>query len=394
MSLSKRYDDGPPLEEWPSSGPPVENDSTPLQTFEECSVTSNFQDNNCPHKRPRSVTPESARNINREISNDRSLTCDSVSQNTRLSTTSVQGLTGSAGVLRPFWNEYTWEQSMKWWLPEKTDCVVLESNSWSGSLKRTGHNSWFSVQTSVPTIARPESLQKTCSPSSQCLWRDIMGYVPPPIAEKDKRPSKKAKIKSDKPPAEKSRRIRLFPTQDQRQKLRRWMGTARWTYNRCLAAVEKEGVRRSKKDLRARCLNAGNFEHDPKLKWVLETPYDVRDEAMNDLLKGYASNFAKGSPFKMKFRSLKDRQQSIVIHSKHWRKTRGEFSFFANMKAAEPLPSELDYDSRIVMNRLGEFFICIPKPLDVRAENQGPLSEVSNEGEIFYLLYLLKMFIY
>ena len=37
--------------------------------------------------------------------------------------------------------------------------------------------------------------------------------------------------------------------------------------------------------------NAKNF-NDTKLKWVLETPYDIRDEAINDLLKGYSSNFA------------------------------------------------------------------------------------------------------
>ena len=29
----------------------------------------------------------------------------------------------------------------------------------------------------------------------------------------------------------------------ERLKLRRWIGTARWTYNRCLIAVEKEGIK-------------------------------------------------------------------------------------------------------------------------------------------------------
>ena len=87
------------------------------------------------------------------------------------------------------------------------------------------------------------------------------------------------------------------------------MGTARWTYNRCLTAVQNEGVKCCKKDLRARCLNACNFKKSDK--WVLETPYDVRDEAMNDLLKGYRANFAAKRTFTMKFRSKKDRQQVI-----------------------------------------------------------------------------------
>ncbi len=108
-----------------------------------------------------------------------------------------------------------------------------------------------------------------------------------------------------------------------------------------------------------------------ELKWVMETPYDIRDEAMNDLLKGYSTNFAANrKKFKMKFRSKKNPHQSIVIHSKHWGKTHGEFSFLPKMKSAEPLPNKLEYDNRLVVNRLGEFYLCIPKPL---AENQGPM---------------------
>ena len=64
--------------------------------------------------------------------------------------------------------------------------------------------------------------------------------------------------------------------------------------------------------------------------------------------------------------------QSIAILSKHWGKTRGEFAFLHKMKSSEPLPVNLGYDSRLVMNRLGEFYLCVPMPLDVRAESQGP----------------------
>ncbi|CAG8829974.1 17221_t:CDS:2, partial [Racocetra persica] len=91
--------------------------------------------------------------------------------------------------------------------------------------------------------------------------------------------------------------------------------TARWTYNRCLIVIKKEGVKRKKKDLRARY------------------------ETMNDLLKGYASNFAANRKnFKMKFCSKKDPQQSIAILFKHWGKSCGEFSFLHKMNSAESLP--------------------------------------------------------
>uniref|UniRef100_U9V5E2 Uncharacterized protein n=1 Tax=Rhizophagus irregularis (strain DAOM 181602 / DAOM 197198 / MUCL 43194) TaxID=747089 RepID=U9V5E2_RHIID len=48
-------------------------------------------------------------------------------------------------------------------------------------------------------------------------------------------------------------------------------------------------------------------------------PYDIRNRAMNDLIKVYSSTFASGiKRFTMRYRSKKDRQQSITIKSKHW----------------------------------------------------------------------------
>ncbi|RUS27731.1 hypothetical protein BC938DRAFT_482816 [Jimgerdemannia flammicorona] len=88
-----------------------------------------------------------------------------------------------------------------------------------------------------------------------------MGYVLLSIAKKDKRLLKKSKtlkkkIKEEKPPVDK-----------------------------------------------VQCLNASNFKNNDK--WVLEILY----EAINDLLKGYASNFAvKHKIFQMKFHSKKDYQ--------------------------------------------------------------------------------------
>ncbi|GBC05058.1 hypothetical protein RclHR1_00600021 [Rhizophagus clarus] len=298
-SQSKHCNDGPIPEELLLSGCLVENDSIQLQTlYEEPLETTRHN----PRKRPRSATPES---------NDRLQISDSITQNVKL----AQGLTGNAKVLLPFWNEYTREESKKWWLPERTDCVISDLSLWDESLKKMGLNSWYSVRMSAPKVVKPSNSLS-----------------------------------------------------------QRWIGTARWTYNQCLSVVEKEGVNRNKKDLWARCLNAVNFRNNAELKWVLETPYDIRDEAMNDLLKGYSTNFATNrKKFKMKFRSKKDPHQSIVIHSKHWGKSRGEYSFLPKMKSAEPLPNKLEYDSRLVVNQLGEFYLCIPRPLEIRAENQGPM---------------------
>ena len=50
-----------------------------------------------------------------------------------------------------------------------------------------------------------------------------------------------------------------------------------------------------------------------------------------------------------------------IVLSKHWGKSRGEYSFLPKIKSSEPLSKKLEYDSRLVMNRLGEYYLCIPK---------------------------------
>ena len=111
MSLSKHFDDGPPPEKWPSPGLLVANDSMLLLTSTGCLETIKLDRN--PPKRSRSATPESAQTTNKGTLNDRSLTYDSTSQAMKSSVTLAQGSTGNAGVLQPFWNEYTRKQLMK-----------------------------------------------------------------------------------------------------------------------------------------------------------------------------------------------------------------------------------------------------------------------------------------
>ncbi|CAG8518312.1 32941_t:CDS:2 [Gigaspora margarita] len=118
------------------------------------------------------------------------------------------------------------------------------------------------------------------------------------------------------------------------------------TYNQCLIAVEKEGVKRKRKDLRVCCLNAVNFQNKSKLKWILETLYDIRDEAMNDLLKEYKSNFAANhTNFKMMFRSKKTHNNQL--------------QYFLNIGS-----------------------------LEIRAENQGPLFSENQEKSIVVITLL------
>jgi hypothetical protein len=224
-----------------------------------------------------------------------------------------------------------------------------------------------------------QNLEKIYLQSQQSLWPDIMDCVQQKIKEEEEKKKKekeelkktkkkqklnskeeekkitqqwkemKNKKKSSKIQAAKAIRIKLYPTKKQTEILKKWIATARWTYNQCLNGVKEKKMKKQKKFLRANFINNDNFSENNK--WAKETPYDIRDEAMNDLLKAYKTNFAKGEEhkFEIRYKSKKQDQESIVIHSKHWKKA-GVFytSFFGNepIRAAEPLPEKLDYDSR------------------------------------------------
>lgn len=221
------------------------------------------------------------------------------------------------------------------------------------------------------------------------MARKIAEREEPPEARPPPKKRTKNQKKPPKPPAEKARKIRVYPTKEEKETLLRWIGTARWTYNECLRLVESERVPRKKKDLRARVLNNDAVDAMNK-PWLRGTPYDMRDEAMNDLLKAYKAAFARkrndDKAFKIRPRSRKHlEQESVVVHAKYWKAKHGQYAFMRRMRAAEPLPDDLVYDTRLLYRRrIGEFYLCVlspivqPQPLFVapepgrRDENQVP----------------------
>jgi putative transposase len=179
-----------------------------------------------------------------------------------------------------------------------------------------------------------------------------------------------------------ARKIRLYPTAKQRAVLAKWFGCARWTYNQCVHGIEEEGLAKQKKVLRDYCINDSPHLRQ-KVPWMLDAPYDIRNEAMCDVLKAYTTAFALLNAkhivrFKMKQRLLRDASTSIVIHSKHWKNTKKIFYAAAFKKAgaeealrsSEPLPDVIAYDCRLQRTRLGHYYFCLLLPGHT-SENQA-----------------------
>jgi hypothetical protein len=103
--------------------------------------------------------------------------------------------------------------------------------------------------------------------------------------------------------------------------------------------------------------------------WVTKTPYQIRDAALNDVVKAYTSNLAKenNNNFTIHFKKKKAPSDSIAIYATNY-KSKGVIfpTFFGKepIKSAEKPPDKLEYDFRLVKKRLGHFYLCIPKKLD------------------------------
>jgi putative transposase len=275
---------------------------------------------------------------------------------------------GKTSILMSFWNAYAKDMAMKLWLPTTTACVTSPSDCWRNTFNTVKSKSWFSAHIQVPNHrSSPTSFPLPASLSSEikaCVQREIEKNGP---ALPKPKLVKKIKSEEEKPGAGKTRKIRLYPTPQQQRILMQWFGTARWTYNQCVSSCTVENLPATKKILRALHINA-DAPNIPK--WVLGTPYDVRDEAMNDFVKAFSTQKmlvaqGKRKSFMMKYRSKRS-DQSIVIHSKHWKGVTMYKTIFGTeqLKAAEQLPLDLKYDSRLVRDKCGRYFICIPLPLE------------------------------
>jgi IS605 OrfB family transposase len=170
-------------------------------------------------------------------------------------------------------------------------------------------------------------------------------------------------------PAEKSKHIQVYFNPEQKKTLKKWLGVTRFIYNKCLAII-RETNNTTLKFLRSKVINNENYINENQ--WMLEYNYDLRDEALQDLLKNIKSNKAKKKLFKIHFKRRKDeyiKGASLSILAKHWNRKRGFYSDIFNnrIKTNEQLPEKMMYTSRLLKTATGKYYISLPLPLD---ENQ------------------------
>ena len=267
------------------------------------------------YKKERSLTVVYHPHTKKTTSSDNVISSDSISLPSTWFQMLVPVLIGSEKDFVPFWNNQSKGISQRLWLPTEIDFVGSPSNSLSLSLpKQTLNSLSWTMKHTNPT---PKSYPTIYSPSSMSIPVEKWG---------------KGGIRT------RTRKIRLYPTKNQKQIMKRWLGTTRYVYNQGLNYINDnpKNKRISFQSLRNQFVTSkpsiklkGTKDEDVEgpiwnpsqnttiKAWELETPKDIRAGALKDLTEARKRCFEKMASkqikfFKLKFR-CKKQDNSIVI---------------------------------------------------------------------------------
>eukprot|EP00939_MAST-03C_sp_MAST-3C-sp1_P001308 g1308.t1 len=256
--------------------------------------------------------------------------------------------------IRPFWTSLSKKWSERLWACTTSGSTSKSQTFWNASSKKSGLGSWFSTKVNKKKKGGEAH-------TNHPIWNLI--------SSKKKKPKKEGT---------KAIKVRVYPTPEQKKTLKKWFGVTRWTYNKCVEALrdKKRAYKLTEKQLRHRFMNKNHVK-----AWVTEVPYDVRENGLKDFTKARKSTYAKMEKrgekvwSHFKFRSFKDKSESIVVKKKHWGRKRGAYAPLLGpdvLKGHVDLPEKLVCDSRLIRTRLGHYYLCMPKPLDMVSDNQAP----------------------
>ena len=212
-----------------------------------------------------SATAGSVPPSNGETSNVKSPKCGNSIPLPKLSLTSPVVSTGNARDSSPYWSDFATEISSRLWLPTGTGSPDSALNSSSGWSSKTAAQSWFS--TSRMAAPNPNS-PRIYSPSS------ILSA---------------ATCTDSGATGQQSRRIRVYPTTQQKLTIRTWLDASRWTYN-LTVEVLRSGVPANWQSI-ARTVMAGVGRRHPEWEGV---PYQVKRTSVRDACRAM-SNLKKAN---------------------------------------------------------------------------------------------------
>ncbi|MCC3427813.1 MAG: transposase [Microcoleus sp. PH2017_01_SCD_O_A] len=244
---------------------------------------------------------------------------------------------------KPYWSELCAQISSRLLLPvetSKADSDLSYSSLWSS---KTVENSWFS-----------QTLFTALKPNSQPIFLPSFTAT---VAE----------CTASGATARKSRKIRIFPSPEQKALLKRWFGVSRFVFNATIKYLQEPGTKANWLTIKTGILNS-------LPDWASSVPFQIKSIAIKDAcqaVKKAKADFKKdGQVRRCKFRSRKDTKQSIYIPKSAIKDCGIYHTILGRSKLKEALPKDFS-DGRLML-AYGEYYLIVSEEVQPRqTDNQG-----------------------
>ncbi len=242
--------------------------------------------------------------------------------------------------LKPYWDGFCKKINSLLWLPTKD---AMQDSELNLSL----NNSWFSTKID---LAPKENLSRISLPLS--LLTSISSHAESMDSEDILR---------------KAKRIRIYPTSEQKRILSQWFGTSRFVYNQTVNFLKEPGMKASWK-----AIKSGLIDNLPS--WAKSIPYQIKSIAIRDCcqsVKKAKNKYKKIKEFQnVKYRSRRDVKQSCYVTKSAISELGIYHTILGQLKLSEPLPNNIN-DSRLIKYN-GRYYVSIPyNATTQKTENQG-----------------------
>ena len=332
--MQTRFGDGQMKEKFDTLGQQEANASMTVQASNKTVVRKRTIATAASHRQSKKMTLKG-----------KSVICQKDTQTTPFSKMLGQGSTSSENNFFTFLKNVQREELEKLSLPTETDFVDLDLNCLSGSSLRTLLNSWFSNN---KNYRLNKNLLQTCFPLSQYFR---VGFM------------------DSENTVQRSRKIRVYPTQEQKKILNNWFGASRFAYNKTVEFLKQPNTKAQWKSIKTDLLRA-------MPEWLKEVPYQVKSVAIRDCCQAVSNakkKFKQTGKFQeVKFRSKKHGDNNLFIPQSAVSESGVYHTILGKLKTAEPLwkPS---HDCRVVLQN-ERYFIIIPIDVTVKRPDNQRLS--------------------
>lgn len=308
----------------------------------DCLISSPL--NNYPQNQQLSVTPESVPLNKKTTSHVKLSSCENNFQELKLSKTLDLDLILKERVSNQSWKDACREIQSHLLSHTEIASAVLDLKLSNILSQSAVEKSWFS--TKLNTVPNRNS-QKTFSPY---FMSSLAGCT------------------DSEDTVNKSKKIRIYPTKEQRQIFKQWFGVQRLVYNKVIEYLND-------KQERIHWMVVAKMILESLPDFCVIVPYQIKKMAVKEAFDSFFRNVKKikfkGGKFNLHFKSKKNLLQSCYI-PKSAIKENGIYSRISGkgLKYAEKLPI-LVMDSRLVWNS-GRWYLSVPTQETIlRAENQG-----------------------